>query len=176
MASRDRNHIEKFKQNIESNTPIHDYNVTCGYKIGAEYSRIVISSPHMAESLILKGMFEHKSLTLLFPTDEVVPKTLTAPFIRGYFDGDGYITQKCNSISCGFCGAIEFLTKLSEILNLSKITIGRKRNLEEKNINNYSLDITRKQDVENFLNYIYSNSQIHLDRKYEKYLLYKSKQ
>lgn len=45
----------------------------------------------MCKDISTLGAIKNKSLTLTFPSDDIVPKKFKRDFIRGYFDGDGCI-------------------------------------------------------------------------------------
>lgn len=53
--------------------------------------RLVFSSVDMCKDLNKLGAPKNKSLTLTFPTSDIVPKEYLNHFIRGYFDGDGCV-------------------------------------------------------------------------------------
>lgn len=168
LAIKDEEHLYKFRKAIEGTMPIQNYLTSGGYTKDRPYCRIIISSPHMAEQLILKGVFEHKSLTLKFPTYDIVAKHLTAHFVRGYFDGDGSL--KTDGVSTHICGTKEFLNDLMlEVGVKSKLYI--KKELAERGVNNYYISLPM-QASKIILNYMYKDANIYLDRKYD---LYKSK-
>lgn len=116
-------------------------------------------------------------MTLKFPKLEIFKdKFLIRHFIRGYFDGDGCITRRINlktvSPDINLLGTPDFCNILSMILNehgiLSKIIQDKRRNEKTR---------TLRFDVYNgilFINYMYSNSNIYLDRKYRLYQFFKN--
>lgn len=115
------------------------------------------------------GIIPRKSLTLEFP--KFLNKSLYSSFIRGYFDGDGCISLYYGvkgNISRKAVSLIGTEKFLNSILNVIKI----KRNLGKDkrwSDNTYCISFTKQQGF-NFLNYIYKNSKIHLERKYQLYL------
>ena len=54
-------------------------------------NRINIVSKQLKKDLIQAGCTCTKSLTLTFPSENIIPKHLQHHFIRGYFDGDGSV-------------------------------------------------------------------------------------
>ena len=109
-----------------------------------------------------------KSLILKFPSEQQVPKKLLRHFIRGYFDGDGWFTNTENCFQVGLIGTESFIEGFLD-------------SIEIENKNNKIFDVHREngakryvfsayKDVLNFLNWIYKDSTIYLDRKYENYL------
>ena len=124
----------------------------------------------MANDLIANGAIRDKTYTMQLPN---IPNELMCHFIRGYFDGDGciYITKK-NRIRCHFDSVSTiFLEQLRKFLYDTGINsylyISKNNNGKYKDL--YRLEIAGVEYTQKFLQYIYNNSQIYLDRKYEKY-------
>lgn len=85
-------------------------------------------------------------------------------FLRGYFDGDGSIRK--NRKECKItCGSILFVKKITEYLDKLKIYY----KVRQKN-NAYDICIERAKESEKFLNHIYLNSNIYLERKYKQFV------
>src|SRR5699024_9205607 len=91
LQARDVRHLEKFRESLDSNHTIKETNKVTNEKI--YYGNyIFIHSKKLVKNLVEKGCFENKSLTLKFPSYDIVPKHLIYHFIRGYFDGDGSVS------------------------------------------------------------------------------------
>ena len=131
-------------------------------------SLLNIDRVEMADDLIKLGAVPNKSLILTFPTSEQVPEHLLSHFIRGVFDGDGSISIKKNKyLSCAITSTFSFCDSLSNYLS----TIGI-------NATNFyyrkptkptgSLFFGRKEDVIKFLNWMYKDADIKLNRKFAK--------
>ena len=109
---------------------------------------------------------------LEFPDESIfTDKSLIRHFIRGYFDGDGCFSQE--KIKSGIyprlslLGTLNFVNKVKEICgNIGSISEKIRKNKY------YQLRFNRVESI-SFMNYIYSDCQIYLDRKYEKYKLFK---
>ncbi len=85
-------------------------------------------------------------------------------FLRGYFDGDGSIRK--NKKECKITsGSKVFVDKISE--KLSEINVFHKIRKKE---NAYDICIERALHCEKFLHYLYKNSNIYLERKYQQYV------
>ena len=130
--------------------------------------RMSFSTQHLKENFTKHGVFNNKSLTLVFP--EWLPKDLHPHFIRGYFDGDGTITivprlrvEDFKQVS--LIGTKEFLESVLRILNLDLKLYKDKRH----RFNTYSIQFNKKDGL-NFLDYMYKNSNIYLERKNNLYL------
>lgn len=175
LNTEDKTHIEKFKNAINTNAPINDYEVkTSGYKIGAKYSRIIISDPILAEGLIKCGCIEDKTDRLLYPSLEILPKELEKHYIRGYFDGNGSIIKMSNkytSWALSICSTEDVLLHIDQYMLDNGISnqlhVLSKRKPEHITMN---LKIGGRGIVERFCDDIYGDATIYLDRKYQKYL------
>lgn len=157
-------HIYHFAEDIKSTHPIIIKDVTLN---GSTYKacKLGISSVKIADDLIKLGCKQCKSLVLQPPKidQEFIPH-----FVRGYFDGDGcvYYNLKTSDHSLSILGTKEMLEFIKSVSKISpKITVTKVKN---KNI--YNLQIRGKESVATFLNYIYKNKSIFLDRKYQKSL------
>jgi intein/homing endonuclease len=138
---------------------------------GKEYKayRWSAKNKKLHEDLEDKGCIPKKSLVLKFPNIEIFSsKDLVRHFIRGYFDGDGCITYKDKehtTVCISVLGTSEFLNELQKNANISY----------KLSNNNKKSDITKKFNIVghpalDFLDYIYKDATIYLDRKYQKYL------
>ena len=161
LAEKDFHHIEKFKTFIGLPNKI-------SYRESSKSYRYTFRSKSCKQDLIKQGCVPKKSLILKFPTEDQVPKNLLRHFLRGYFDGDGWFsnTGKCFQVGLigtedfikGFLNAIDDINKENKIFDVHRAD-GAKRYV-----------FSGYNDVLNFLNYIYKDSSIYLDRKYEHYL------
>ncbi|MEK9186128.1 MAG: LAGLIDADG family homing endonuclease [Patescibacteria group bacterium] len=86
VTSIDQNTIVKLKALLDSEHKI----VKCPPTTigGHERYLLRIGSHKLYESLIHRGLYPNKSLTIRFPE---IPKRFLASFVRGYFDGDGCV-------------------------------------------------------------------------------------
>jgi len=161
LAEQDLKQIEKFRDFIGIMNKI-------SYRPATKSYRYSFRSESCKEDLIKQGCVPKKSLILKFPTNEQVSLNLIKHFIRGYFDGDGWFTNTEECFQVGIIGTEDFIKGFLD-------------NIEIKNKNNKIFDVHREdgakryvfgayQDVLNFLNWIYKDSNVYLDRKYEHYL------
>lgn len=130
--------------------------------------RLSFYSKKICEDLTKHGCHQNKTFTLVFPE---ITSTLYSHFIRGYFDGDGCISleRKGKGAVVNFAGNYQFLTKLSEYL--SKILQVKINNLK-KHKNIYYLCFNSRKDITTLLNFLYTNSSLHLSRKYDKFIVF----
>jgi hypothetical protein len=156
---RDRHHLERFTNDLKYEGNICDYNVR-----QYECSSIQIASKQICEDLIKLGCTPRKSLTLEFPdiNDDVLRF-----FILGVLDGDGYIAPNGRNVQ--IVTTKMFAEKLKEIV---KEKLGVEAKI--KDIHNPN-GITRVfalygKNCRKFLDWLYKDATIFLQRKYEKYL------
>lgn len=173
ISKQDENHLHKFKEHINSTYPIHTYKVTQGFKIGAEYVRILMRSNRAIYKLKEYGVDYKKSFNCKFPSEDIVPIYLMNHFIRGYFDGNGSLklhgsTKFTQDFSIAFCGTKEMMKGIQKYIPIDKEIKLRQRH-PGRNNNNYDLEIGGRLQVKRILEYIYSDAEVYLDRKYERY-------
>lgn len=141
------------------------------YLQGKNYS-IKYRNEDAIKFLIRYGLTERKSLTMKFPKD--IPKQFIPSFIRGYFDGDGSIVLH-NTIynlygQVSFTsGSLDFLQELQVVLRDCNIDSKIYFDNRENNNGKY-LRIIKREEIEKYFNFIYQNSNIHLSRKYDKFV------
>lgn len=177
LQEADKEHLEKFKQALESNVPLSKKIIKDKYM---SY-RIVICCKSLCEDLINLGCVPQKSLILKFPNNIIVPDNFISHFIRGYFDGDGGIhygetkvfnKQKQNTYlqynySCYFAGTEDFLIRLKEVLQDNGVKVSRI--YKDKRSNCRTIYIYGKENIDVFKQYIYKDSNVCLSRKLDKF-------
>ena len=150
----DINHLQKLKSFLEWKGEVKLEETRC---------RLNLRNDKIKNDLIKYGCIPNKSLTLKFPTN--IPNDLLQPFIRGYFDGDGSLCYTEKTLEVQVISTYEFLEVVCDIIGLNK-----KRIYDlNKNKRTGRIVLGAKKDIEKFLNYIYEDAHIYLDRKYEKY-------
>ena len=173
LQASDVKHLKKFNKSISGNYPITFSDRECQLNDSEKkhkMCKIKISSINMANDLIANGAAIDKTYTMQLPK---LNDKLMSHFIRGYFDGDGclYISKK-NRIRCQFDSVSNiFLEQLRQYLysiNINSYLYISKHN-EGKYKDLYRLEIAGTEYTQKFLQYIYDNNTICLDRKYKKY-------
>lgn len=158
----DIGHVQKFKDFVGLNNKISIREKT-------KSCRFSFRSLDFKNNLIKQGCFPNKSLILKFPTYEQVPKYLIKHFMRGYFDGDGWICHTDKTECIGFIGTYDFVDGAIKEFNLKQNKIADVHH--ENGAKRYQL--YQKDEFIKFLDLLYQDATIYLDRKYEKYLSYK---
>jgi hypothetical protein len=145
-----------------------------GVKKDSFRCRIGINNKQLVEALKNHGVVPRKSLVLKFPTHLKTP--LINSFVRGYFDGDGciYYGTKDNTASSMAVSIIGTLNMLQAIEIQSNIKCNYQHD-KRHHPDCFSFRINKTIDILKFMEYLYKDSTIHLDRKYKKYCRLKQK-
>lgn len=157
----DYTHLIKLKSSIESKLDVKlDYNRSrCRFRFANSKTKSDLNG---------HGLVPRKSHVLKFP--DTVPYLFIRHFIRGYFDGDGCIgIYKYDKNQIVRINCIGTRDMLSNILAFSMI----QSNLHKANSRG-SDDVLHFQlsgeKAYRFLTFVYSDSSVFLDRKFNKYL------
>jgi intein-encoded DNA endonuclease-like protein len=124
ISIKDKNHLSKFMKSINSSSPIREYKYDY-----SQFAKIRIGNQYFSTSL-LKFFDSKKTTSLRFPQIDV---SLVNHFIRGYFDGDGSVSNGKNP-QMSITSNIEFIKQIQEIfihsigLNKTKFYVRRKEN------------------------------------------------
>lgn len=173
LCYKDKGHLEKFKECLETNVPISDKTNKIG---GKEYksSRIQLCNTKICYDLCDLGCTPRKTYDLKFPTYDIVPYEYMRDFLRGFFDGDGciHISEMKGKphIQLNISGVSTMLESIVDFLIVEKI-IRKKPKIYQDNRSNacnvyfYGTDTNKE-----LLDYLYKDSDIYLDRKYQKYV------
>ncbi len=132
-----------------------------------------LSSMKLVEQLNKLGCVRNKSLILKFPSYQIVPDKLLSHFIRGYMDGDGCVAidKRNNQGIISFIGSYDFIDSLQEFFIKQFDIRGYKRTKNKVK----ELIIGGQQQSLKILNWLYNDSSIYLNRKYDKYLKIKNR-
>ena len=169
----DREILEKFKIIIESDSTIKTY-------MNGDYSYVglYIRNSYISNRLVELGCGPNKSLKLTFPS--FLEEDLVPHFLRGYFDGDGsFWTDKATGKAhVSLMGTRKFLEHVRDnilrpmgILKIGNgIRIPTKYKGQDESV--CELFFAGNRQVPIFMDYIYENANIFLDRKFQKFLDY----
>jgi hypothetical protein len=139
----------------------------------SEIGILYFSNKHTIQSLRNIGIKKNKTLDCDFPNIE---NHLIKHFIRGYMDGDGSFGKYLGvdgyeRYSFSFVGTMSFLGILISKIKENGFKISEKQNKRFDTPNCcYNVYGSGKSNVLAFLDWIYLDSNIYLDRKYHKYL------
>lgn len=151
--------LYKIREVLNSRSPV------C-YKNNRNETVLYIHNGKLVNDLTSMGYDSNKSITADIPpcvTDEYMPH-----FIRGLIDGDGsYIIEKNNRCSIQLLSTYKVLSKIRTFLLKNAVT--PKVNVHKRSgVNVHVLKYSDRTSVYSILELIYSSSNIHMLRKYEK--------
>ena len=174
----DVNHLRKFNKSLEGNYRITDRWRTCSLSPTRNNQKmhhtctIRIFSIDMYNDLVKHGFTNDKSYTFKLP--KTIPDNLMRHYMRGYFDGDGCFTFTKKYFSCSFVSASkEILYDFENVLHSVGITSTKICCYQRDGFSMmWRLYINQGDDNNKikFLNYIYKDATVYLDRKYNKYI------
>lgn len=180
----DEDVLHKLKKHAGANNPVYriavrpfDDEDKRTIKERGEMSSLILTHKNIPISLNKHGVVPRKTHKITH-IPKTIPKKFMKHFIRGYVDGDGSFGKyKHNDnyyrYSLSIVGTKDFLNNLSEF---SESMSGSYFNEElydrhPETINNIrSLTMSGSENVLNFLHWIYKDSTVYLDRKYERYI------
>jgi transposase len=170
LSIKDLSHLEKFNDFMEHES----YNIKISKdNKGHQKCRWSVVNKHLWNTLNNYGCTPRKSTVLKFPI-KYIPEKLKKDFIRGYFDGDGCITYDKKAIKpiATVLGTEEFLSVVKNILKDNDIVcnIVIDKRMEKTRVLNVS---TNRNNTLKFLDYLYKNSIIYLNRKFKRYEFFK---
>ena len=169
----DIEHLRKFNKSINGNYQITDRWKRCAISTKDPNKKyhvciIRIFSITMYETLCKLGFSNNKSYDFCMPE---LQKDLIRHYIRGYFDGDGGLCFTNKSFHVDFTTASQALKDdIIETLKSQNFNILEVNYINDFDTMMYRINMRYKQDKINFLDWIYKDCSICLDRKYKKYL------
>lgn len=169
LKADDVEHLNKFNmfmEHINNNVKVND--TKCQDKI-FKRCRWCVTNKHLWNTLNSYGCTPQKSNTLQFPDESIFKsKDLIRHFIRGYWDGDGCLSwaDKEHKYPCiEVVGTESFLLSIQKYLQTDyKIQTKKGTVAKQFGVGHFKAFKIAK--------YLYSNSIIYLDRKYERYKEY----
>jgi len=175
LAIKDLDHLKKFKKDIDSTAPIHQYIIKNSKRNpkwnDCETCQITIVSKYIFESLAKFNIVSRKSLIYTFP-DWIINHQLANHFMRGYFDGDGSFYKQLGkdrkAIQTYFClrGTTEFLETYRSLLESNCDIVHRESPIR---VNNGigALEYGGNTVLSKIARFLYKDATIYLDRKRE---------
>lgn len=164
LAGKDKEHVYLFKEFCESDHLVSHNILKDSYKVG-------FCSKPIKDSLFYNfALTINKTHELLFPMLPTISNY--RDYIRGFFDGDGCLTEFFNNRpTASFrvfltSGSLNFLEELLSFLRYNKIIVGG--SIIKKATNCWHIQLAIK-DSTSFLNWLYTDSTLYLFRKHYKY-------
>lgn len=170
LQARDKNILDKFKVLIESTKPIYFIPLKKKHPTWQDEYSLHLINRRISARLKELGCYQGKSMNLKWPPQGAIPPDLMKHFIRGYFDGDGClrVRQPKNSkfYLVSFVANDEFMKAFVKYIKQElkiKFAVHPHKKI-------YQAELYSRGDCLLFLNYIYQDNKISLDRKYNLYL------
>ncbi len=185
LKESDKEHLQKFVSDLQSNYPVHKYKTKGFNGTGESYeSRVFITNTYMCGKLLYEklGLIPNR----YDPTAIInhIPKEFYRYFILGTFDGDGSFSEYSgegygDKMNVSFGGSQELLEFIEDYLIEQKVvervnTPTGHRKLAQRHEGRdgtwRSLRFAGIPQGSKILNFLYKDAVIYLDRKYHKYL------
>lgn len=176
LAIIDQSHLEKFKNDLDSDFIIKNY-ITENSFGKNESARLMIYDKYFCENLTNSYNLKPKRNSIESFVDKI-PENLMRHFIRGVFDADGSLTyyvihgnQKKATMSFN---CVENLSRFIEshlVKNELIANIDRKlyKRHEDRDGDMRALSLSGGSQVTKVLDYLYKDCRVYLDRKFLKY-------
>lgn len=163
LSIKDKEHLLKFKNFISDD----DIPIVEQMSGNSECIKVSINSKKIIQDLIKIGCVSKKSLIIKFPK---LKNNLIHHFIRGYFDGDGWISVKKNNSFC--FGIVSGSKSMVDVVNkiISKECEIKETKIYHRSLNVNNLVYSSVTDIIKIFGYLYKDSNIHLNRKMEKFI------
>lgn len=161
LQAKDEDVLRKISQYLEYDGEIK---YTTHNKTKNKQCNVLFCSAQLIQNLKQYGLFQNKSLKETFY--DHLPHNLIRHYIRGLIDGDGFITQKAKRI--GLCGSQDIVKNVARHLidQLGLDLEAGSRVRQEGHSDLYRLSFSGAVAVK-VMKYLYEDSRIYLDRKYE---------
>lgn len=168
LQEKDKDILVNINELIGSNRPLRFIDYSNKNSNWSNQYQLSINSKHMSQQLSSLGMVANKSLKLVFPnwlTDDLIPH-----FLRGYIDGDGHLSNNPKDARMSIIGTLDFCESVKKIIK-EKLNINCSIYFCHGKIDKptRTLQIAGRNQMSNFLDYIYKDANLYLCRKYDVY-------
>lgn len=174
LQSCDRPILEAFKKEINSTLEIKRQSKILPNGETHYYDILKICGKYLCTRLNGLGMTPRKSATIAFPKEGEVPHAFFRDFLRGYVDGNGSLgwDHARRKYEVSITSSKIFCQQYHDYI-LKELGINC-RFYEYKSRGDKPYEdcvISRKVESFKLMDYLYGNSELYLQRKYEKYLI-----
>jgi len=154
----DRSHLKKFKSDINSDHPIKNTQ-----NAHSKLSAFRLSSQKVCNHLSKKGCIKNKTENITYPNH--ISEKYDADFIRGYFDGDGYVgTDDKNPEWMIYSGSEDFITQTQNKLTENNIQTRKTRDGNAIYLSN------PKTQIKELYDFLYDDTNRKLKRKHSTFV------
>lgn len=165
LSYKDVDHLEKLKNAVQSDRPIV-IETRNAFDNTYETCTFVMQNMNITNALRRYGIENHKSCNEKL--SDLIPEHLMRHYIRGIYDGDGWITWNLNNhtYEIGIGMGEECLLGIKA--HLESIGVKEYPVKAYRNISRYR--ITSKKEIRKTLDYLYQDATVYLDRKYMRFI------
>ena len=166
LNQKDIDILYKINREFDSNCPIKKYRTKSKDKYkDRELACLQINSKYLSEKVKEYGLIKNKTFQIKFPN--FLKKDLYSHYIRGYFDGDGWVSynENNNRIYAGIIGNLQFSNGLINFLGEQNIYFHI--NHIEGKPNNVLCRTSNKKEIKKFYDFLYRDCDLYLFRKKE---------
>ena len=174
LKREDEEILEKINKELKNEKPIYRYDYVNNYD-GKErhMSEVIFASKHMCESLEKLGVIQNKTFTITFPN--FLKENLYPHFIRGLFDGDGcasiYNDEDRERFMVSIMSTKALCDGMKDFLKTQDINFNVNKACGKKDENALIRSGSNKENKK-FMEYIYKDADLYMQRKYEKFLTF----
>lgn len=181
LAYKDREHLNKFQRAIGSDYKLVDNINKAPNGKKFKSSSLYVNSTKMCKDLINLGVDSTKTYNAQIPP---ISPGLVRHFLRGMFDGDGTISFYNNGVNFSFeisSASRVFVEQLIEIfkkeldININNSVQIINPNEQNYNTTFYKIKVMNIEKNIKIYSYLFNDSHIYLDRKYERVKSFLSK-
>lgn len=165
LSIKDEDVLKQFKSFLQTDSPIkYGFTTTQDDKI-FKNCRLFINNTSINNSLFELGLIPRKSLIIQFP-EFLKNHPLVSHFIRGYFDGDGCVSEKKgitkNSLHLTIVGTYNMMENIQQIL-LKQLNAKPTKLIRQGNV--WSMHVNKKSDIKEIQQFLYKDAKYFLKRK-----------
>lgn len=171
IAITDLDVLEKIRKAMGITSPIRLANKSRNSRNILPIYKLNVQRQKITQDLINKDCPPNKTFVTKFPTLEKVPEHLLVHYIRGVFDGDGSIhntLKKKHSVRSWTISIAGTPTLLEPMLDFIRSRVDVRGGIYQ-NGNIQEIKVGGNNQVLAVANWLYANSTIHMNRKFEKY-------
>lgn len=160
----DKNLLHRLNNLLQPLKPLQYVNINSGR---GQY-RLTIQNKKISKRMLELGLVKAKTHKIIFP--EWIDKKLIRHFVRGYFDGDGCVSNRVFSMvgTESFLNSVQII--LIDELGLSKTKFDKRHKNRKDNIT--SIRYCGKNNLKKIMDWFYADANIYLNRKLEKFKMY----
>lgn len=178
LQEEDKDLLEEVRNQLKSTKPLEYIDYSNKHDFGYIYKnqyRLLLFSMHICNSLVKLGVVKNKSLKITFPT--FIDDSLLSHFIRGVYDGDGSIYQYYKNdynipVTVTLTATESFCLGLKAYVESH---LGIHCGIYDASCHNgitKVFSLSGRNTPKIFLDWIYQDATIFLQRKYNRYLEY----